>query len=167
MSAALKLAEANPIMDKNFIQAFVNGVSSTITITGQTEVVVLKPFVENSFESKGEVSGTLGMTAGTLKGHLSISFEKPAILKIVKNMFGEDQTELTRDVCDAVAEFTNQIYGAAKKTLNQQGYSFQMALPNVVKGVLMIPDAQNIPTLVVPFEIKDSAEKFFIQLIVI
>jgi chemotaxis protein CheX len=166
MGAALKLAENNPIFDKNFVQAFVNGVNATISITGCTEVVVKKPYIEKSFKKMGEVTGTLGMTAGGMKGHLSICFEASAILKIVKNMFGEEHKELTKDVCDAVGEFTNQIYGEAKKTLNEQGYSFQIAIPQVVKGDIVIPDAHNAPTLVVPFELKNSGEKFYVQLIV-
>lgn len=154
---AEKLENKNPLLDKRFINAFVEGVMKTVSLTAQTEVNPGKPSVDPQFRSKGEVAGVIGMVFGPMKGTMSISFTKESIFAILENMLGEKYTEINDDVADAVGEMTNQIYGTAKTTLNQMGYGFEMAIPSVVKGTISISKHYNGATLVIPFELNNGS----------
>ena len=146
----------NPLLDKDFINAFIDGVSKTLSTMAQTEIFCGKPYVETKFNVPGDVAGMVGMVAPPLKGILIISYSKEAIFTIVENMIGEKHTEISKDVGDAVGELTNMIYGSAKTTLNQRGYKFEMAIPTVVKGQFLATKQQDGATLVVPFTLSNQ-----------
>ncbi len=155
---APKLQQApNPLLDKRFINAFVEGVVKTVSLMAQLEVATGKPNLEAQFRPKGEVAGVVGMVFGSMKGTMSISFEQNSIFAILENMLGEKYSEVTPEVADAVGEMTNQIYGTAKTTLNQMGYAFEMAIPTVVKGSVIIAKMHNGPTLVIPFHLSNGS----------
>ncbi len=162
---AEKLNQANPLLDKRFINAFVEGVVKTVSMMANTEVTTGKPTVEKKFQSKGDVAGMVGMIFGQMKGTMSISFSKDAIFLILENMLGEKHTELNPDVADAVGEMTNQIYGTAKTTLNQMGYGFEMAIPSVITGTFVISKNHNGATLVIPFHLPNGSG-FFVDITV-
>lgn len=155
----------NPLLDKRFINAFVEGVVKTTSLMAQTQVTTGKPAVESSFQAKGEVAGMVGMIFGPMKGTMSISFSKEAIFFIMESMLGEKFTEINDEVADAVGEMTNQIYGTAKTTLNQLGYGFEMAIPSVIKGTFVISKHHNGATLVIPFKLANGTE-FYVDITV-
>lgn len=155
---APKLDNANPLIEKRFINAFIEGVQKTLSLMAQTDVKAAPPKIEKVFQSRGEVAGVVGMVAGEMKGTLTISFSKPAILEILRNMLGENYTEINQEVADAVGEVTNQVYGTAKTSLNQMGYAFEMAIPSVVQGQFTISKYHSGATLILPFTTPENAE---------
>lgn len=164
MSAAQKIE--NPLLDKNLINAFVDGVQNTLTTMAMTESTPGKAHVEKNFTAQGEVSGMIGMIAGSMKGTITISFSAGAIFCILKNMLDEEYSEITDDVTDAVGELTNMIYGSAKTTLNEMGYNFDMAIPTVISGSHKITSYHSGATLIIPFNMNDGGHKFFIEITV-
>ncbi|PIS11532.1 MAG: chemotaxis protein CheX [Bdellovibrio sp. CG10_big_fil_rev_8_21_14_0_10_47_8] len=163
---AENLQPVNPLLDKRFVSAFVDGVIKTTSLMASTQVVVGKPTVETQFQAKGDVAGMVGMVFGQMKGTMSISFSKEAIFQIVENMLGEKNTEINASVTDAVGEMTNQIYGTAKTTLNQMGYAFEMAIPSVIQGTFTISKHHSGATLVIPFNLSNGST-FFVDITVI
>lgn len=161
MSAAPKIDPTNPLLDKNLINAFLGSVKKTLKSMANTEVVAEKAFIEKQTQTRGDVSGIIGMVAGNMSGTLSLTFEKGAIFFIIQNMLGETYTTLTPDVSDAVGELTNMIYGDAKTTLNQQGFNFKAAIPQVVMGEHSITSFHTGATLVVPFSCDKG--KFYVE----
>jgi chemotaxis protein CheX len=158
MSAAPKIAlETNPLFDKKLIQAFIDGVIKTLATIAQTEAKVGKPYIEPELTEKCEIAGMVGMVAPPLKGTLLISFSKESIFQIMENMLGEKHTEIDGDTSDAVGELTNMIYGSAKTALNQLGYSFEMAIPTVIRGEFMLAKSTKGATLSIPFELKNNS----------
>lgn len=155
----------NPLLDKRFVNAFIEGVIKTLSMMAQTDIEPGKPSVEPQFKAKGDVAGLVGMVFGPMKGTMSISFPKAAIFEVLQNMLGEKHTELTPEVSDAVGELTNQIYGTAKTTLNQMGYAFEMAIPAVIQGTITVSKYHNGATLVLPFQMK-SGQTFYVELTV-
>ncbi len=164
MSAAPKMAE-NPLLDKNLINAFVDGVKKTLSTMANTECKPGKPFVEKNYQAKGDISGMIGMVSGNMKGTMTISFIDQTIFAVLQNMFGETHTAISPEVTDAVGELTNMIYGTAKTTLNEKGYDFKMAIPQVITGKHQINSYHNGATLVIPFDIGDG-KSFFIEITV-
>jgi chemotaxis protein CheX len=156
----------NPLLDKNFLNAFIEGVVKTLSMMANTEVKPLTPKIETHYSAKGEVTGMVGMVAGTTKGTLSISFSRDAIFEVLENMLGEKYTDINPEVADAVGEMTNQIYGCGKTTLNQLGYSFEMAIPSVISGTYTISKHHTGATLVIPFSITKSNAIFYVDITV-
>lgn len=159
MSAAEKIE--NPLLDKVTINAFIDGVTKTLSTMAQTTVSFSKPMIEKSLVPRGEVIGVLGMVAPPLRATLTLSFTKNAILKIVENMLGETYAEIDQNSIDAAGELTNMIYGSAKTTLNAAGFKFEMALPTVIHGDFKAVANQKGTTLVIPFQLS-TKEEFFI-----
>jgi chemotaxis protein CheX len=162
---AIKLEETNPLLDKKLINAFIDGVIKTHSSMASTLLKTGDPRVENQFTPKGEISGLVGMVAGTMKGTMSISYEKQAILSIYENMLGEKHSDISSEVADCVGEITNMIYGSAKTILNQMGYAFEMAIPSVVKGTIIISKHHKGATLVLPFKLENGSQ-FYIDITV-
>lgn len=162
---AIKLEESNPLLDKKLINAFIDGVIKTHASMASTTLVTGEPRVESKFTPKGEISGLVGMVAGKMKGTMSISYEKESILSIYENMLGEKITDIGPEVSDCVGEITNMIYGSAKTILNQMGYAFEMAIPSVVKGTIIISKHHTGATLVLPFKLPNGSQ-FYIDITV-
>jgi chemotaxis protein CheX len=160
-----KMEQLNPLLDKRFVNAFIEGVIKTLSMMAQVEIEPGKPSVEPQFKAKGDVAGLVGMVFGPMKGTMSISFPKDAIFQVLESMLGEKHTEIGEPVADAVGELTNQIYGTAKTTLNQMGYAFEMAIPSVIQGTITVSKYHNGATLVLPFSLKSGAT-FFVELTV-
>ncbi|MFP5519503.1 MAG: chemotaxis protein CheX [Bdellovibrionia bacterium] len=164
MSAAPK-ENFNPLFDKRLIAAFVDGVVKVMKTMANTDASVGKPYIEKNFTVKGDIAGMVGMVAPPLKGTLLITYKQDAIVHILENMMGEQYSELNQEVVDAVGEITNMIYGAAKATLNQLGYNFEMAIPSVIRGDFIITRSDKGATLVIPFNLKDD-KVFYVEITV-
>lgn len=163
MSAAPQAT--NPLFDKRLITAYVDSVIKTVKTMASTDLTPGKPFIEASFQQKGDIAGTVGMIAPPLKGTLLICFDKASIFTILENMLGEKYTELNREVQDAVGELTNMIYGSSKTSLNQLGYNFEMAIPTVITGTFKVQAQESAPTLIIPFNLPNGTT-FHIQITV-
>lgn len=164
--AAEKINAVNPLFDKKLINAFIEGVIRTLGDMAQTKVEPGKPIIERSATAKGEVAGIIGMVAGDMKGTLLLTFTRESVFTILQNMLGETYTDLTPEVKDAVGELTNMIYGAAKATLNQMGYKFEMALPTVITGQFDIANFHSGITLSIPFQVEPG-KNFYIEISVL
>ena len=100
----------------------------------------------------GDVSAIIGLT-GSMKGSLVLSFSESAILKIVSNMLGEDLTEITEDVKDAVGEITNMVSGVARQKLEAGGYNVTSAIPTIVSGKNhTVSHVLSGPSVIIPFD---------------
>lgn len=165
MAAENHSSPTNPLLDKRLINAFIEGVIKTMSTIANTEVTTGKPTVEAQHSSKGEIAGMVGMVAGKMKGTMTISYKKPGIFLILSNMLGETYTEINGEVQDAVGELTNMIYGTAKTSLNQMGYSFEMAIPSVITGHFQISKSHTGATLVIPFNLK-TGDVFYVEITV-
>lgn len=158
--AAPRIAKSNPLLDGDFVNAFVDGVKTTLGMTANTAVTMDSPFVDEDFHHKGDVAGVVGLVNGDMKAKVTISFSKTAALRMVNGMLGETKTVIDREVTDAVGEMTNQIYGTAKTALNQMGYRFEMAIPTVITGSFTMSSGVQTKAIVVPFKMADGEELF-------
>lgn len=157
--------EGHPLFEKKTIEAFVKGVQDTLKTMASTEVVFGKPYIESSFQMKGDIAAIVGLVAPPLKGSFIISFNKPGMLQIYNNMLGENHTEISDEIKDAVGEIANMVYGSSKTLLNQNGNNFQMALPTVVLGEFFPAKDHQGVTLVIPFSFQPD-QQFHVQITV-
>lgn len=166
MSAAPQLTP-NPFLDKDLWNAFIDGVKSVFSTMAGTEVTQGKPYLEPRFTQKGKIFGVLDMETNNHKGRLFMTYTPTAIFKVYENMIGEVHTEVNKDIQDCVGEITNMTYGAAKTKLNEIGYTFNMAIPNVIYPPPTAEEQNSkYPALVIPFTMKDQSQ-FYVEIIVL
>jgi chemotaxis protein CheX len=148
-------------MNVQFINPFLEATIEVLKTMAMIEPAAGKPYLKKGNQSKGDVSGIIGMT-GSARGSLALSFSEKSILKIVSNMLGENYQEINDDVRDAVGEITNMISGVARKKLESQGFNISAAIPTVVAGrdhaVIHVLGG---PSIIIPFETGDGP--FFID----
>lgn len=166
------LKEAEPIsgpktlkkLDVNFLNPFIEGTILTFDLQCSTECRPQKLIVKDpDHYNLVDIAGVIGITSQGFNGSISICFPEKTFIGIVSSMLGEEYTEITKDVEDAAGEILNIIFGHAKKKLNEEGYSFQKAIPTVVRGnKFRLKHMQEHVTFVLPFETKFGM--FFIEI---
>ena len=143
-------------MDVKYINPFLSGTVNVLKTMAFVNIQPGKPFLKKDHVACGDVSGIIGLT-GQATGSLSVTFNFELIQLIMRNMLGEEVTEVTNDVRDAVGELTNMISGDARRMLQQEGLSLSAAIPTIVAGKdHTIKHVVNGPIIVIPFESEDG-----------
>ncbi len=138
-------------MDVRYINPFLSGVIEVLGTMANVSLTAGKPAMKKDSHAMGDVSGIIGL-AGQARGSLSVSFGFGVIRAALKNMFGDDITEINAEVRDAVGEITNMVSGVARRLLSEDGLDLQAGIPSVVSGPgHVIKHIVNGPVLVVPF----------------
>ena len=145
-------------MDVKYINPFLEATINVLKTMAFTEVIPQKPYLKKDHVAEGDVSGIIGLT-GEATGSLSVSFNFALIQTIMHNMLGEDVSEVTNDVRDAVGELTNMISGDARRLLQQEGLSLSAAIPTIVAGKAhTIKHVINGPIIVIPFSAEGEGK---------
>lgn len=102
----------------------------------------------------GDISGIMNVGSRDWDGAFILTFPKATIFHILARIYKRSFDELNVSVQEAVAEFTNVIFGTFKSHLSQHGVSLSMSLPNLVMGddhrvVSMLRG----PSLLLPMEV--------------
>ncbi len=124
-------------MDTGFLKPFVVAAIRTLHEFCGIDAT-LKAVVATTIDSPRypvDIAGVIGITGKTFRGAMAISFPKETFLFVMNKMLKENHTELTQDLEDGAAEFSNVIFGQAKAVLNQAGQQIKMAIPSVIKGM--------------------------------
>ena len=77
------------------------------------------------------ISGSVEVVEGPFQGTLSFFFPKSTYVKLISKTLGIEETEVTPELADGVAEFANTVMGQAKVGLKKSGFGVKMGLPNV------------------------------------
>ena len=149
-------------MDAKFINPFLEATKSCIEMMAMTPVSAGTPAIKQGTKTWGVVTGVIGMAGDDINGNLVLSFDSPAILAIVERMLGESFEEVNDEIVDAVGELTNMICAGAKKSLGEEGFQIEMALPMVIKGQdIEMTQLTNAPVISIPFETDEG--KFVVE----
>jgi chemotaxis protein CheX len=139
-------------MDVKIINAFLDGTISVIKTMSFIEPKSGSPYLKKDAIARGDISGIIGL-AGSFKGSLALSFDRPCILEIVSSMLGEEIAEINADINDAVGEITNMVSGAARKNMEAAGFTILSGLPTVISGKNhQITHVMGGPSIIIPFQ---------------
>jgi chemotaxis protein CheX len=143
-------------LDANFFKPFVEGTMNTLKVQCSLEVSSDKPFVKGSIpQPPYAIAGVIGITSNAFNGTITLCFPEKVFLGVMGKMLGESFTEINQDLQDGVAELLNIIFGQAKIILNQQGYTIQKAIPNVIRGhEIVTTTITKGPVIVLPFKVE-------------
>ncbi len=128
-----KVAVGNKV-DVHFINPFIQGSTEVLEKLCGIKATREKVFVRADDQISGDVSALVAMNSDDLSGSMAIAFEESTFLGCVSGMLGETFTEVNQEIADAAGEICNQIFGIAKRQLNEKGHSIKPAIPTVVLG---------------------------------
>lgn len=149
-------------LDTEFVKAFIRSTKTTFEVQCHTPLQIMTPYFKDKEIPGTSISAVMPLISNGWAGNFSICFPKAVFLQIYENMFGEKHTEITPEIEDAAAEFSNIIYGGIKTEFNPKGHNFQPALPKVMVGEnLKLRRSGARPAIIVPF--GTSAGQFHIE----
>lgn len=158
-------ASKHPFQDATVINAFMSGITNTLSEMCQLSCEFGKPFVEKHWLPIGDGTGVMELKSSLHNGFLRIHFPQQAIFKIIDRMVGELPKEFNDDVLDGIGEITNIVYGTMKATLNPKGYAFKMASPKAEFTKDLQPSCEASKHLILPF-VVDGTE-CYIEIVLI
>ncbi len=143
-----------------FVSATLNVLSTMAGIEAKKGTIYIKQDDKMIYD----ISGVIGIV-GKMSGFVAISFPESLALKIVSGFIGEDKTEMSRDVIDAIGEFVNMIAGSAKRVFADKGQKYEIGIPNVITGKgHIINRPSNVVCVGVTFEV--DGEMFVVEVAV-
>lgn len=151
-------------LNNQLAKLVINAVTETFsTMTGLTPQAGQVTFGADT-NIHGDISGIISMVQEQTDGVLVVSFPKETIFHILARIYQQQFGDLNSSVQQGVAEFTNIIYCQIKTHLNKNGFTFRMALPNVVIGDQhKVVNSAHGPALIVPFSIGNYGFHVLIQ----
>ena len=145
--------QPNLEINDNLVKEINYGVYSTLTSMFGVKPTPGQHYVEPECNAKGDISGIVGLTQDRVEGALIVSFPRETIFQILGKMYRKDFRDIDKSVKAGVGELTNIIFGVVKTNLNKNGFTFKMAIPNVIIGEQHSVTISNPgSTLVIPFE---------------
>ncbi|OYZ23641.1 MAG: hypothetical protein B7Y39_04070 [Bdellovibrio sp. 28-41-41] len=162
---AVSAAKPTTKLDVSFINPFIEGAIKTLDVQCQVTVTIDKPLLKTKDTKLPviDILGIIGITSKTFNGNISICFPEKVFLFIMSKMLGEDYIEITKDLEDGAGEILNMIFGHAKRVLNENGHSFEKAIPAIVRAKdLSVSHLSDQGSIVLPF--KSEAGEFFMEI---
>lgn len=104
-----------------------------------------------------DVSVVIGLTSEEVEGVFVVSYDKEIIFEFVKNVLGEEKSEITEEVVDASGEITNQMCGVFRREFEKTGITLRGTPPSIVTGknhMITLPD--NVPRTSFLFKIDND-----------
>jgi len=152
-------------MDVQFINPVLQSVNEVLLTMAKLEVKPGQARTKRHDEAVSckSITGLMGMASKKAKASIALTFTEPVILEIANNMLPESKHAIDGIVIDLVGELANMVMGGAKRYLEEEGYSFNLALPTIIMGSeYLIAHRTNAPIIMVPF--KTRTGEFFIEL---
>lgn len=109
-------------VEKTFLQMFGKTVKASFKV------------VESDQYPASDVSSIIMLSQKEPHGALVVSFPQATLFALLKGFYKKDFTELDKVAMGSVGEISNIIFGVLKYRLQGKGFSFGMALPQVVAG---------------------------------
>lgn len=146
------------------VKKLIEGVLHTFDVQCKMKLSIGEPCyksVENLQKIKqhsGEIKigSSIKISSEQFNGRFYIYFSEGSFLKVVNRLLGEKYVSISSDNADAAAEFSNIIFGYAKKKLNDEGWNLAMARPEVDYPVVDY-DKKAVSSVVLPFHYEDFA----------
>jgi chemotaxis protein CheX len=142
-------------LDVTFVNPFIEGAVKTLSIQCQVTVTIDKPVLKtNSLKlPQIDILGIIGITSKAFSGNIVICFPQKVFLFIMSQMLGETYTEITKDLEDGAGEILNMIFGHAKTVLNENGHSFERAIPAIMRAPnISVTHLNERDAIILPFK---------------
>jgi chemotaxis protein CheX len=152
-------------MDVKYINPFITATSTVFKTMLNLQTSMDKPFLKNDKITTGDVTGVIGL-AGDRSGSVCVSFTENGAKVVYKTLMGDDCTEVSPEVVDAIGEITNIIAGQARKEFERAGLNLKASIPTIVVGrgseLHMLSDSPMV-SLPFSFEVESVRETMHVD----
>ncbi len=151
-------------MDVQFINPVLKATNEILLTMAKLEVKFGNVRVKKHDETVSckSITGLMSMASKDAKASIALTFTEPVILEIANKMLPESKHAIDGIVIDLVGEIANMVMGGAKRYLEEDGYSFNLAFPTIIMGSeYLIAHRTTAPVIVLPF--KTRTGEFFIE----
>ncbi|MBX9839567.1 chemotaxis protein CheX [Silvanigrella sp.] len=131
------LATEAAIFDVKVLNAFIKSTKEIVKTNTRTEPSFLKPVVGEDVHLQIVVAGRMQLARDSGKGTMAFCMELLSAQAITRAVFmlPEDGKVSDADIKDVTSEICNQICGKSKLALKNEGYSFDIGIPEIHQGV--------------------------------
>jgi len=149
-------------MDIRFINPLLSSIVNVLSTMAALEAKPGKPVIKQGVAAPGVVTGMIELKGAQATGSIAISLTRPVILDIARRMLRQEFDEVDDMVVDLAGELANMMAGGGKAQLSEQGYEFDLTLPNVIAGTGHdINHTVNGPVVTIPFQAGTG--EFFVE----
>jgi chemotaxis protein CheX len=143
-------------MKMELIQPFINAADAVLAETMQCSTKIGDVAMdEEAYRRKG--TAAIVAIHGDIEGRVIFDLDAATGIKIASVLAGEPVTESTTIVQETVFELANQIIGNAVTTLNDQGFRFKIAPPELHSGELGEKSSEDQEALVMCFDTPNGS----------
>jgi chemotaxis protein CheX len=121
-------------IDTDFVNPFFEATLKALKGFAKVDFARQNLFIRTPQQPSGDISGLMPIDSPVYKGSFSVSFEETTFCKVATAITQREISAITPEVHDVAAEVCNQIFGLAKKALNDLGHSVKTSLPTVIAG---------------------------------
>jgi chemotaxis protein CheX len=143
-------------MKMELIQPFINAADAVLAETLQCPTRIGDVAMdEEAYRRKG--TAAIVAIHGDIEGRVIFDLDAPTGAKIASYLAGEPVTETGDMVRETVFELANQIIGNAVTTLNDQGFRFKIAPPELLAAELGEKSSEDQEALVMCFDTDNGS----------
>jgi chemotaxis protein CheX len=140
----------------DLIQPFINAADAVLAETLQCPTKIGDVAMEEeAYRRKG--TAAIVNIHGDIEGRVILDLDTPTAVKVASYLAGEPVTEDESIVKETIFELANQIIGNAVTTLNDQGFRFKIAPPELHSAELGEKSNEEQEALVMCFETANGS----------
>ena len=133
------LSQQMAIFDVKVLNAFIKSTKEIVKSNSRIEPAFIKPIIETKINLPIIIAGKMNLSRENGSGSMALCFEQGSANAVTRAVFmlGEDAKVSDLDIKDVTSEICNQICGKSKLALKNDGYNFEIGMPEIHQGSTM------------------------------
>lgn len=130
------LAQEVSIFDVKVLNAFIKATKDVVKSNALKEPAFIKPIIDGKMQFPITVAGRMQLARDKGKGAMAFCLCQESASEMTRAVLvmPEQETLSSNDIKDVTSEICNQICGKSKVNLKNDGYSFDIGLPEIHQG---------------------------------
>jgi CheY-specific phosphatase CheX len=133
------LSQQLAIFDVKVLNAFIKSTKEIVKSNSRVEPAFIKPIIESKINLPIVIAGKMNLSRDKGSGSMALCFDQYSATAVTRAVFMlSAEAKITdSDVRDVTSEICNQICGKSKLALKNEGYSFEIGMPEIHQGSTM------------------------------
>jgi CheY-specific phosphatase CheX len=151
------LSQQLAIFDVKVLNAFIKSTKEIVKSNSRIEPAFIKPVIESKITLPIVIAGKMNLARDKGNGAMALCFDQLSASAVTRAVFmlSEDSKVTDSDIKDVTSEICNQICGKSKLALKNEGYSFEIDMPEIHQGTTMeLYALLGYPKIVLQFEFQ-------------
>lgn len=149
------LSPQAPRIDVNFINPFVDATLNALQGLAEIRAKPGKSYIKSDktpAPNHADIAAVIGLTSKHFRGSVAICFSGATLYQVTSRIAKKPIASIDGDAETALSQLMGHLFYNAAIRLGDRGYSFEQAVPTIVKGrALEVLHLAPTPTLILPF----------------